>query len=185
MGRISTVSRAICLLGGMAAVSTFCMPSAASAQAAGRSEAVVVRPLSFVTDANLDFGMIVSAPTRGTVVVPPSGARTTTGGLTLYGTAFQPARFSGSGMRNQLVQISMGARSYAVPRVGGGAPAMTLNRFVFGSTSTATISGRPRAFRITSATGVFDFPVGATLRVGANQPAGEYSTTFSITLVYQ
>ncbi len=162
--------------------------SAAPAHAgatSGQGEAVVVRRLSFITDENLEFGTIISATTAGTVVVPPSGARTKTGGPVLFGTAFQPARFSGFGAVNQFVLISMGANSYAVPRVGGGAPALTLDSFVIGSTPTAALTVTPRSFRITSATGLFNFPVGARLSIAANQPAGQYQTSFTITLVYQ
>jgi Domain of unknown function (DUF4402) len=167
------------------AVALLPVASAHAGTSAVRGEAVVVRPLSFITDENLEFGTIISAGTAGTVTVPPSGARTKTGGPILHGTAFQPARFSGFGARNQFVLISTGANSYSVPRIGGGAPAMTLDTFVIGSTPTANLTVVPRSFRITSATGLFNFPVGARLRVAANQPAGQYQTSFTITLVYQ
>lgn len=168
-----------------AIVSITAAAPAIAGTSAVRGEAVVVRPLSFITDEDLEFGSIISATSAGTVVVPPSGVRTKTGGPVLYGTAFQPARFSGFGARNQFVLISMGANSYAVPRIGGGAPAMTLDTFVIGSSPNVNLTTVPRSFRITSATGLFNFPVGGTLRVAANQPAGQYQTSFTITLVYQ
>jgi Domain of unknown function (DUF4402) len=151
----------------------------------GRSEAVIVRPLTFITVDNLEFGNMFVANTAGTVVIPPTGARTRTGGVTLQGTAFQPARFAGQGAFGQQVQVSMGANSYSLTRVGGGAPALTLDTFIIGSTPTAQLTTNPRVFTIGNATGIFNFPLGATLRVGANQPAGTYSTTFRVTLVYQ
>ena len=39
-------------------------------------------------------------------------------------------------------------------------------------------------FTIASALGNYNFPVGATLEVGANQTPGDYSGTFTITLNY-
>ena len=43
----------------------------------------------------------------------------------------------------------------------------------------------PLAFRIASSTGMFAFPLGATLRVGARQAPGIYTGTFSVVLEYQ
>jgi Domain of unknown function (DUF4402) len=153
--------------------------------AVASADAAIVRPLSFITDQNLDFGSMLPSTGAGTVVVPPTGARTQTGGVTLLGGTAVPARFAGLGASGQQVQVSMGANSYAVPRVGGGAPAMTMDTFIIGSTPTAVLTTNPRVFFIGSATGIFNFPIGATLHMAANQPAGVYQTTFSVTLIYQ
>ena len=61
---------------------------------------------------------------------------------------------------------------------------MALTNFEIGSTPTVILGPVPSFFRITSAFGNFNFPVGGTLAVGANQAAGTYSGTFSITLNY-
>jgi Domain of unknown function (DUF4402) len=153
--------------------------------ASGTADAAIVRPLTFITDQNLDFGSVLPSTTAGTVVIAPTGARTQTGGIILVGTSAVPARFAGLGASGQQVQVSMGSNSYSLPRVGGGAPALTMDTFIVGSTPTAQLTTNPQVFFIGSATGIFNFPVGATLRIGANQPAGVYQTTFSITLVYQ
>ncbi len=163
----------------------FAATPAYAGTAVANADAAVVTPLSFITDQNLDFGAIIAGATAGTVVVPPTGARTKTGGTILIGSSFLPARFAGLGASGQQVQLSVGANSYSVPRNGGGAPAMTLDTFIVGSTPTAQLTSNPLVFVIGSATGIFSFPLGATLRVGANQPAGVYQTTFSVTLVYQ
>jgi uncharacterized membrane protein len=181
ISRKALISAALLLGCGLGIAPAYAAPTASNAAA----EAVVVRRLSFITDENFDFGAVIAGATSGTVVVPPAGVRTKTGGPLLIGTLYQPARFSGLGATNQIVQISMGANSYALPRVGGGAPAMTVDTFIIGSTPTAQLTTNPLVFRIASATGIFNFPVGATLRVGANQPPGVYSTTVAITLIYQ
>jgi hypothetical protein len=157
---------------------------AAAQQADGGAEAVIVRSLTFIKDEDLDFGAMLAGATAGTVVVPPTGARTRTGGVTLVGSAFQPARFAGRGTQNQNVQISINSNSVVLTRVSG-TQTMIADTFIIGSTPTAPLTTNPRVFRITAATGVFNFPVGATLRVGANQVPGTYRGTFTLTLNYQ
>lgn len=146
------------------------------------AEITVVRPLSFVIDDNLDFGNVIRGTTAGTVTIAPNGARTGTGGVILAnGGGHKPASFAGQGTNNQRVDVSIGANAIFI--TGPGAP-MRVHTFVMGSTPTAVLTTTPRRFRINSATGVFAFPVGATLDVAANQAPGQYTGTWSITLNY-
>lgn len=146
------------------------------------AEITVVRPLSFVIDDNLDFGTVIRGATAGTVTVAPNGTRTSTGGAILAnGGGHKAASFAGRGTNNQRVDISLGANSILI--VGPGLP-MRVHSFVLGSTPTAVLTTTPQRFRINSATGIFAFPVGATLDVGANQAPGQYTGTWTITLNY-
>lgn len=146
------------------------------------AEVTIVRPLSFVIDDNLDFGNVIRGTTAGTVTVAPDGTRTQTGGAILAsGGGHKPASFAGRGTNNQRVDVSLGAGSIFI--AGPGVP-MRVHTFVLGSTPTAVLTTTPQRFRINSATGVFAFPVGATLDVGANQAPGKYTGTWSITLNY-
>lgn len=147
----------------------------------GSAEITVVRPLSFVIDDNLDFGSLFPSTVAGTVVMAPSGARTANNGIVLVGTGHTPATFAGMGTNNQRVDVSLGSNSIFITGPG---TRMRVRDFVIGSTPTAVLSTVPRRFRINSATGVFAFPVGATLEVGANQTPGTYTGTWSITLNY-
>ncbi len=148
----------------------------------GNAEVTVVRPLSFVIDDGLDFGNVVRGTTAGTVTVAPDGTRTKTGGVTLAnGGGHKAASFAGMGSNNQRVDISLGANSILI--TGPGAP-MRVHTFVVGSTPTAILTTTPLRFRINSATGIFAFPVGATLDVGANQAAGKYTGVWIINLNY-
>ena len=148
----------------------------------GSGEITIVSPLSFVIDDNLDFGTIVRGTTAGTVTVTPTGTRTQTGGVTLInGGGHKPALFAGQGTFLQRVEISLGASSISL--TGPGAP-MQVRDFVLGSTPTAVLTTTPLSFRIAALNGVFSFPVGATLDVGANQAPGVYSGNWSITLNY-
>lgn len=146
------------------------------------AQIAVVRPLEFIRVENLDFGRVIRSSTAGTVTVAPDGTRTKTGGVTLIGTGFQPAKFAGMGSNNQRVDISVGPTLFFV--TGPGAP-MRVRNFILGSTPTAVLTTSPQRFRINSTTGIFTFPVGATLDVGANQTPGTYSGTWQITLNYQ
>jgi Domain of unknown function (DUF4402) len=147
----------------------------------GNAEITVVRPLSFVIDDNLDFGSLIPGTTAGTVTMAPTGARTATNGIVLVGGGQSPATFSGQGTFNQRVDISLGANSILI--TGPGAP-MRVRTFVVGSTPTAVLTTTPTRFRIAAANGIFSFPLGATLEVGANQAPGKYTGNWSITLNY-
>lgn len=149
------------------------------------AEAVVVRQLSFIKVDDLAFGRIIPGTAAGTVVLAPDGTRTATGGARLAtGGLVQPAAFAGKGDYNEIVTIAMTASSATLTRVGGGGT-MTIDTFIIGSTPTAQLTTAPLAFRIANTNGMFQFPLGATLRVKANQAAGTYTGTFAVTLDYQ
>jgi Domain of unknown function (DUF4402) len=147
----------------------------------GRAEITVVRPLSFVIDNNLEFGTLIPANVAGTVTMAPTGVRTATNGIILVGGGHNAASFAGQGTFNQRVDVSLGSNAIFITGPG---PRMRVRTFVIGSTPTAVLTTTPRRFRIAAANGIFAFPIGATLEVGANQVPGIYSGTWSITLNY-
>jgi hypothetical protein len=148
------------------------------------AEASIVRPLSFIYVKDLDFGTILRGSTGGTVTLSPFNVRTASAGITLVPSTTQAAEFAGWGSNNQNVDISLSANTITLTRIGG-TQTMTMNTFIVGSTPTAQLTIVPRRFRIVSTTGVFQFPLGATLNIGANQMPGSYKGTFNITLNYQ
>lgn len=154
------------------------------ATAQARAEAIVVTPLSFIKVEDLDFSRLIAGTTSGTVVIAPSGTRTATGGVRLAGSAGSPARFAGYGRYNQVVSIAIDSNSGRLTRVGG-PQTMRIDTFIIGSTPEAQLTTAPLAFRIASSSGMFNFPVGATLRVSARQAPGAYRGTFSVILQYQ
>jgi Domain of unknown function (DUF4402) len=154
---------------------------AAAATAPAQSKAIVLRPLSFFRVQDMNLGDIVPGTAGGNVRLLPDGTRTSTGTIVLVGSSHQPARFAGLGTPNELISITIAPA--AVTLTGPGAP-MLLTLIEIGSTPTAILSGTPTFFRIGSAGGNYNFPVGGTLAVGANQAAGVYSGTFTITLNY-
>lgn len=149
------------------------------------AQAVIVTPLSFFKVDDLIFGRILPSATAGTVTIAPTGVRTKTGGVTLFnGGGEQPSRFAGRGAPGQTVAISLTSTPNVLTRVGG-TQTMALSTFVIGSTPTVVLTGTSQFFVINNTSGIFNFPVGATLAVGANQVAGDYAGTFVITLNYQ
>ena len=166
-------------VGAMLAALTATPVAAASAPA--QSKAIVLRPLSFFRVQDMNLGDIVPGTAGGNVRLLPNGTRTATGTVVLAGSSHQPARFAGLGTPNQTISISINPATTTL--TGPGAP-MTLSLLEIGSTPTAILSTTPVFFRIGSSLGNYNFPVGGTLAVGANQAAGVYSGTFTITLNY-
>lgn len=158
-------------------------PALAQATATAQSEtkAIVLRPLSFFKVNDLNFGDIIPSGSQGTVRLYPDGTRTANNGIILVNNNHEPARFAGLGTYNQQVAISLTSNTVWI--TGPGAP-MRVNNFEIGSTPTAMLSTAPLRFRIGSTLGNFNFPLGARLRVNANQAPGDYSGTFTIILNY-
>lgn len=155
----------------------------ASAQAAdypGTATAAVVRPNTLIKTNDLDFGTLTSGPASGTVTIDPvTGARSASGGVTPVGAGQQRAVFQGTG--GFLLLFVSGSNTVTLTRAGGGSMTATLSRAV-------TTSGSGIALLGASATlfpsGVQTYYVGGTLTVPANQPAGDYSGTFTLTVNY-
>ncbi|MFN3619118.1 DUF4402 domain-containing protein [Sphingorhabdus sp.] len=159
------------------------MPSAAMAgPTPGEAQIAIVTPLSFVNYENLDFGRIIPANVAGTVAISTNNVRTATNGIVLVGNDFQVARFAGMGAQNQRVRIQIAPETISLTGPG---PAMTVNNFVIGPAPTLQQLGSSSNYRIAAANGIFTFSVGGQLNVGASQPAGTYSGTFTATLDYQ
>ena len=158
-----------------------CCAGSCAAPAQGEASAVVVRPLSFINYENLDFGRIIPATVAGTVTISTANVRTSTNGIVLVGNDFQVARFAGQGVQNQRVRIQI---TPATVILTGPGPAMTVSNLIIGAAPTLIQNGSSANFRIVPANGIFSFTVGGRLNVGANQPAGAYSGTFTATLDY-
>ncbi|MGB7654365.1 MAG: DUF4402 domain-containing protein [Novosphingobium sp.] len=149
------------------------------------ARAVIVANLSFFRVDDLDFGKIVAGTTAGTVVVSPTGTRTASGGVRLASsTTVKAAKFAGKGSFNQTLTIAVTSNTVTLNRVGGG-DTMTMDTFIIGSTPAIQLTTTPKSFRIATTSGIFQFPVGATLRVKARQTPGTYTGTFTISLQYQ
>ncbi len=172
-----------------AALAGVASSSAYAQTTSGSAKVALVTPLSLVKSADLNFANISPTGAAGTVTVSPTGVRSATGGAILAGGTPTAAGFSGLGARNQQVRISFDAASILINRTLGGA-SMTVDTFTLealvanGLTQIGAGNGAPR-YRITATNGLFSFTVGARLNVGASQPGGFYTGTFSVTADYQ
>lgn len=162
---------------GLGAASLLLCGSAAAAATTATSDATgsatVLHPLTVVKSADLDFGTIIVAGAGTAVLDPTSGAITTTGALTLSGTAAHPARFTTTGSRNSNVHLRVPQQPVTLTRVGG-TETMTVSNF--------TVDGATNRKIPQSQT--FDFAVGGTLAVAAGQAEGNYVGTFTMTVQY-
>lgn len=180
--RAPALARFAIAAGAVLAALSATAPAQAQSTQSGETRTIVLRQLSFFKVEDLDFGQIAAGTNASVVRIQPNGTRTVvSGNATIFGSTHQVARFAGLGTTNQLVDISLGSNT--IQLTGPGAP-MTVSQFEIGSTPTAILSTTPTRFRINSAIGSFNFPVGARLAVGANQAPGTYSGTFTITLNY-
>lgn len=128
---------------------------------------------SFTNNRALAFGRFV-AGTGGTIILSPAGARTSTGGVLLLSSSPASASFtwSDTSPANAGKTCAIGLPSSAT--LSNGTNQMTLNQFTSNPSGTSLMTG-----------GSLTFTVGATLTVGANQPRGNYSGSFSVTIQYQ
>jgi hypothetical protein len=160
-----------------ALIAAICLGPTVAARAATlntSAEAVVVTPLSIVKTDDLRFGAIIPGAAPGTVTINEStGARTSTGPLTLVSSDYGPAEFLGLGQGTLLVRFRrIGTGAVTLTRVGGGAT-MTLTN----------LTGVPR-FVLFPGSGILRFPLGGRLNVGANQAPGTYVGSLVLELTY-
>lgn len=143
------------------------------ATASANATATIVTPISITKQVDMNFGNIFSAA-AGTVVLSPAGGRTVTGGATLApGGTVTAASFTVSGTASVTYSITLPA---AATTLTSGANTMTVNVFTSNPTPTGVLG----------LAGTQTLTVGATLNVGAAQPAGVYvsGTPFDVTVNY-
>jgi hypothetical protein len=158
------------------AMSSVC-PSALATTVTATSTATILTSGSLVNRTDLRFGKIVAGATLGTVtIVSTTNTRTTTGGVQAAGGTIGAADFSALSNPGEFtsVQITL-PTSINLVRTTTGAPNMLVNNF------NASGSGA----LVLNAQGFYDFRIGATLRVAANQPLGIYTGTFTVTATFQ
>lgn len=146
-------------------------PVPAANKAAG--QATVLKSLSLVKVADLDFGELVATGAGTAVMDPLSAALTTTGPVTAVGTAGHPATFTATGSKNSVVNIKLPSAAVTLTRVGGGGTMTVSNWTLDGKTS--------RKIPLNDA---FNFNVGGTLNIGSGQADGTYTGTFTVTVQY-
>ena len=140
--------------------------------AATGATAAVTKPISIVRTRDLGFGYVIAGATEGTVVVPPIGPRSVTGGAALgpLGDA-GAAMFTVSGDALASYRIMLPNRV----NLASGNDHM----FVVDFTSSPSEAG------LLDDSGQQVLRVGATLEVGAHQAPGFYEKEFQVTVVHE
>ncbi|KTE18542.1 hypothetical protein ATE67_17720 [Sphingopyxis sp. H050] len=151
-----------------AAIAALAMNASAAhaATATATAKARILQQLTLTNTSDLDFATVVSGTTASTVVVSTAGARTCGSGLTCIGTP-GAAGFNLVGTSGALVGIS----GPSTATLTSGANNMTVGLTYSNTTVTLGTTN--------------SFSVGGTLNVGANQAAGNYTGTFTVTADYQ
>lgn len=152
-----------------AAASAAPVPAARNAT----GSAIVLRSLSILRNANLEFGSLVVSGAGTAVIDPVSGTMTTAGAVAPFGGSAHPAAFTGTGSRNSVVLIRIPQKPITLTRIGG-TETMTVSDW--------TLDGNKN--RKIPPSQAFTFAVGATLNVNAGQAEGIYAGTFDVTVQY-
>ncbi len=176
MFKFTKAAVAVSVFAGLACGAT----SAQAATGTATARAKILRQLTVTSDRDLNFGTVVTGTSAGSIVVNSAGTVascgvTASGGI-CSGTA-SSARFNVSGAAAQVVTVSLPAASF---NITNGTDNMAVSSLT-SSAATVTLSGTFGS----AAAGTGLFTVGGSLGVGANQPDGDYSGTFTVTVNYQ
>jgi hypothetical protein len=146
--------------------------NAFAASATGTANATIVAPLSISETTEMSFGDISpDADTATTVQLDDAGNVSSPDGAGLAGGTVDSGLFTVSGFGALTFDITLPANG--VVTLTGPGPAMAVDNFVDSGGGSGTL-----------AAGIATFTVGADLSVGANQTAGAYSGSYTVTVNY-
>jgi hypothetical protein len=144
-------------------------PVQATKDAGGK--ALILVPLTLTKINDLDFGTVISSSSSGTVSIAADGTgQSVTGGVTPVASApGAVGQFAGAGTPNEQVSLFLAPPASLKDGNGNSLPiSMNLD-------ATSVVIDATRAFFV---------GVGGTVTVGANQPDGLYSGTFTVLAQY-
>lgn len=143
-----------------------------AATAIATVDATIINTMGIATITGLGFGDISAGSVAGTVVLAPTGVRSTTGGATLNNAiGASVASFDLTGTPNATFSITL---PISAVLSDGGVNTMMVDNF----TSSPTGSG------VLDSSGKMTLYVGATLNVGGNQTIGGYTGQMTVTVDY-
>ena len=132
------------------------------------------QPIRIRVQDDLIFGRIASSieQTGSVIIAAATGAKTTNGGATDLGGAHSAAKFKVKGDKNFSYSVSLPG---SVTLTNSGNQAIIVNNF----------TSEPPGSGVVSNNGNSTLWVGATLNIGVNQNAGNYSGSYDVTVNYQ
>jgi D-serine deaminase-like pyridoxal phosphate-dependent protein len=154
---------------GVVAAAAMASTGAQAATQTASAEVDIVAAVQLAQNDGLDFGVVASSGTAGTVVLPTaSNTRVCSAGVTCVGTALR-GRFTVSGATTGYV-VAINVPATTTLASGGNNMVLTLAP----SMTSFTSAGAPQIFF-----------VGGSLAVGANQAAGTYTGSYNVSADYQ
>jgi len=172
----SWVAGALLTLGAVQAAPALAASNNTS-QISGTAAAAVVTPVSMTNLGNMRFGNLARPSTSGTLTLSPTGAVTTSGGVTgnqaiaQGSTGPTPGTFSITAGSNQAFTV-FGPITF---NISNGAATMPVT-LLTGALQQQSNNGTTVNYLLT---------VGGTLSVAGNQAIGAYSGSYTLTTVYQ
>lgn len=127
----------------------------------------IAAPIAITQDTALAFGNIGPSAASGTVTIAVGGGKSVTGGVSDLGGSHAAGAFTVTGASGASYSVTIPA---SVSLTGPGT-AMSAS---LTDDASGTLTGGSETFN-----------VGATLSVGANQTAGSYSGTYTVSVDYQ
>jgi hypothetical protein len=150
---------------------SYAAPVAPNKNAIGN--ATITNPASLRKLNDLNFGYL-TVTTAGTAIINPNTeALTATGGVIIAGGLHYSALFEAVSPVKNVVHIRIPNNATTVTRVGG-TETMTVDNWTLSGTSNRNVVAKEP----------FEFKVGGTLHVNANQVEGLYLGTFSVDIQY-
>jgi hypothetical protein len=165
-----------CLIAAATAAPAAATPAAAATNAkTANGRALLLLPLKLTKIDDLDFGMVVSGNSYGTVSLDATtGARIYAGGVSGPSTPGRPAYFGGAGSPGQLVVVVLTPPTQLSDGNGHNVSVLAMS-FDKLNNPLRTVDPVNKTFFV---------GVGGILGINANQVPGTYSATFQVTANY-
>ena len=150
------------------ALTTLAISGAANAGTVqGTASVDIATPISISQTSEMSFGTVAATTATGTALLTPAGGMT---GVSSLGGTISAATFNVQGTSGSTYSISLPPADVTLTSATS---SMIVNAFTHDAGVTPALTG-----------GSVDFNVGATLNIGANQAAGAYTGTYTITTNY-
>ena len=156
------------------AIAAFSNIANAQSTTSASATATIVTPIAITKVTDMNFGNVAVTTNAGTVVLPTSGPRTATGGVTLPAKdgTITAASFSVTGTADYGYTINLPSNAVTLTNTDSSAT-MTISNF-----TSSLLTGSS----ILNGSGNSSFTVGGTLNVAAGQVAGIYTNDKAITV---
>jgi len=180
------ISRRALIAFGLVASATGAMAQSSATVTNGTATANVIRPITLAAARDLAFGNVVPGATGGTLVIAgtAAGLQTPGGGVTQPASqkgTVTSAQFNVTGEALFTYTLTIPTAPVTISDSATTPNTMTVSTF---TSDVATTAGAGQLSGSIGAAGTQTVSVGGTLNVGANQAAGSYTGSFSVTVAY-